>query len=71
MIHSTEFQQQAAAQLVPLRGFDRLANAGMSDDEIAVIRRQFHAESGLSSTDFLENDIGEGEDCTPPSSPLP
>ncbi|KZS90396.1 hypothetical protein SISNIDRAFT_475296 [Sistotremastrum niveocremeum HHB9708] len=54
--------QQAAAQLTPLRGFDRLANAGMSDEEIAVIRRQFHAESGLSSEDFLENDLGEEAD---------
>jgi hypothetical protein len=33
-------------QLTPLRGFDRLAAAGFSPEDIATIRRQFHRSRG-------------------------
>ncbi|OCH91602.1 hypothetical protein OBBRIDRAFT_792077 [Obba rivulosa] len=46
------------AQLKPLRGFDRLAAAGFSEQDIASIRMQFHAHS---AGDYLDQDW-DGED---------
>ena len=43
------------AQIKPLRGFDRLASAGFSDEDILNIRRQFHSRSVadyLSTAEF-------------------
>ena len=34
-------------QIKPLRGFDRLATAGLGPSEIAVLRAQFHGERGF------------------------
>jgi hypothetical protein len=31
-------------QIAPLRGFDRLASAGFSEEDIESMRRQFHAQ---------------------------
>ncbi|KEP51934.1 putative transmembrane protein [Rhizoctonia solani 123E] len=36
--------KQQEPQIAPLRGFDRLASAGFSADDIESMRRQFHAE---------------------------
>ena len=43
------------AQIKPLRGFDRLAAAGFSEDDILNFRRQFHSRSAadyLSTAEF-------------------
>ena len=43
------------AQIKPLRGFDRLASAGFSEEDILNIRRQFHSRSVadyLSTAEF-------------------
>ncbi len=43
------------AQIKPLRGFDRLASAGFSEEDILNIRRQFHSRSVadyLSAAEF-------------------
>ncbi|KAH9980094.1 DUF2407 C-terminal domain-containing protein [Lactifluus volemus] len=42
--------QPQEAQIKPLRGFDRLATAGFSEDDILNFRRQFHSRS---SSDYL------------------
>ncbi|KAI0926974.1 hypothetical protein AcV5_007627 [Taiwanofungus camphoratus] len=47
------------AQLKPLRGFDRLATAGFSEQDIANIRLQFHAHS---AGDYLDQDFENDED---------
>lgn len=49
------------AQLKPLRGFDRLAAAGFSEQDIANIRLQFHTHS---AGDYLDQDFDDQEDCT-------
>jgi carboxylesterase type B len=43
-----------------LRGFDRLAAAGFTAEDIANIRSQFHSQS---SRDFLDQDFTNDEDC--------
>jgi len=48
-----------ATQIKPLRGFDRLAAAGFTEDDIASIRRQFHAHS---AGDYLDRDFTDDED---------
>lgn len=48
------------AQLKPLRGFDRLAAAGFSEQDIANIRLQFHTHS---AGDYLDQDFENDEDC--------
>ena len=48
------------AQLKPLRGFDRLAAAGFSQQDIANIRLQFHTHS---AGDYLDQDFETDEDC--------
>lgn len=48
------------AQLKPLRGFDRLAAAGFSQDDIANIRSQFHANS---AGDYLDHEFSTEEEC--------
>ena len=48
------------AQLKPLRGFDRLAAAGFSEQDIANIRLQFHAHS---AGDYLDQDFESDEEC--------
>ena len=48
------------AQIKPLRGFDRLAAAGFSEEDIATFRRTFH---GQSDGDYLDDDdFGEDQD---------
>ncbi|KAK7681626.1 hypothetical protein QCA50_015359 [Cerrena zonata] len=47
------------AQLKPLRGFDRLAAAGFSEQDIANFRAQFHAHS---SGDYLDQDFTSEDD---------
>lgn len=47
------------AQLKPLRGFDRLAAAGFTAEDIANIRSQFHSQS---SRDFLDQEFTNDED---------
>ncbi|KAI0372334.1 hypothetical protein BV20DRAFT_1042825 [Pilatotrama ljubarskyi] len=47
------------AQLKPLRGFDRLAAAGFSEEDIANIRLQFHAHS---ARDYLDQEFDDQED---------
>ncbi|KAI0712406.1 DUF2407 ubiquitin-like domain-containing protein [Earliella scabrosa] len=47
------------AQLKPLRGFDRLAAAGFSEQDIANIRLQFHAHS---AGDYLDQEYDDQED---------
>ncbi|KAI9464956.1 DUF2407 C-terminal domain-containing protein [Lactarius psammicola] len=47
--------QAQEAQIKPLRGFDRLASAGFSEEDIFNIRRQFHSRSAadyLSTAEF-------------------
>ncbi|KAH7924545.1 hypothetical protein BV22DRAFT_1112770 [Leucogyrophana mollusca] len=45
------------AQLQPLRGFDRLATAGFSEEDIANFRRQFHSQSSANYLDVeFENE---------------
>ncbi|KIJ54915.1 hypothetical protein M422DRAFT_101876, partial [Sphaerobolus stellatus SS14] len=46
-----EIDTVQAAQIRPLRGFDRLQAAGFSEEEIASIRRQFHNESVNQNAD--------------------
>ena len=48
------------AQLKPLRGFDRLAAAGFSEQDIASIRSQFHAHS---AGDYIDQEFATDEDC--------
>jgi hypothetical protein len=36
--------KQQESQIAPLRGFDRLASAGFSAEDIESMRRQFHAQ---------------------------
>ncbi|KIM53458.1 hypothetical protein SCLCIDRAFT_1222777 [Scleroderma citrinum Foug A] len=44
-------------QIQPLRGFDRLATAGFSEEDIANFRRQFHSQSSSNYLDLaFEND---------------
>lgn len=47
------------AQLKPLRGFDRLAAAGFTEQDIANIRMQFHAHS---AGDYLDQEYASDED---------
>ncbi|KAH9891820.1 DUF2407 ubiquitin-like domain-containing protein [Cubamyces lactineus] len=47
------------AQLKPLRGFDRLAAAGFSPEDIASIRLQFHTHSAV---DYLDQEFDDQED---------
>ncbi|OBZ68645.1 DSC E3 ubiquitin ligase complex subunit 3 [Grifola frondosa] len=47
------------AQLKPLRGFDRLAAAGFSEQDIANIRLQFHTHS---AGDYLDQDFENEEE---------
>lgn len=49
------------AQIKPLRGFDRLAAAGFSEEDIASFRRTFHSQT---SGDYLDEEpLGEDQDC--------
>ncbi|KAI8978717.1 DUF2407 ubiquitin-like domain-containing protein [Trametes punicea] len=47
------------AQLKPLRGFDRLAAAGFSEEDIANIRQQFHNHS---ARDYLDQEFDDQEE---------
>ncbi|KAF9222984.1 hypothetical protein BS17DRAFT_707650 [Gyrodon lividus] len=50
-------EKPQVAQLQPLRGFDRLATAGFSEEDIANFRRQFHSQSSSNYLDIeFEND---------------
>ncbi|CAE6428856.1 unnamed protein product [Rhizoctonia solani] len=40
----TDGDKQQESQIAPLRGFDRLASAGFSAEDIESMRRQFHAQ---------------------------
>lgn len=66
--HSIEWHDrnlpQQTAQLKPLRGFDRLAAAGFTEQDIANIRLQFHAHS---SGDYIDQEFtSEEERLYPP-----
>lgn len=54
-----EEEASQSGQIRPLRGFDRLAAAGFSEEDIASIRRQFH-NSGAH--DYLDSEFGEESD---------
>ncbi|EPT05355.1 hypothetical protein FOMPIDRAFT_1111589 [Fomitopsis schrenkii] len=54
-----EETETQTAQLKPLRGFDRLAAAGFSEQDIANIRLQFHAHS---AGDYLDQDFESDEE---------
>ncbi|KAG2125296.1 DUF2407 C-terminal domain-containing protein [Suillus cothurnatus] len=54
-----EEEKPQVAQLQPLRGFDRLAAAGFSEDDIANFRRQFHSQS---SSNYLDIEFENEED---------
>ncbi|KAI5123149.1 hypothetical protein M0805_000852 [Coniferiporia weirii] len=48
------------SQIKPLRGFDRLAAAGFTEDDIANFRRTFHSQT---SGDYLDTEpLGDDED---------
>ncbi|KAH7885475.1 DUF2407 ubiquitin-like domain-containing protein [Phlebopus sp. FC_14] len=50
-------EKPQVAQLQTLRGFDRLATAGFSEEDIANFRRQFHSQSSSNYLDVeFEND---------------
>ena len=56
------------AQIRPLRGFDRLAAAGFSEDDILNFRRQFHSRS---SADYISTaEFPTEEECASPLPPL-
>ncbi|OAX33364.1 hypothetical protein K503DRAFT_869599 [Rhizopogon vinicolor AM-OR11-026] len=55
----SEEEQPLVAQLQPLRGFDRLAAAGFSEEDIANFRRQFHSQS---SSNYLDMEFESEED---------
>ncbi|KAG2138571.1 DUF2407 C-terminal domain-containing protein [Suillus bovinus] len=55
----SEEEKPQVAQLQPLRGFDRLAAAGFSEDDIANFRRQFHSQS---SSNYLDIEFENEED---------
>jgi len=48
------------AQIQPIRGFDRLASVGFSQEDIENIRRQFHSQS---SANYLDHDFETDEEC--------
>ena len=48
-------------QIKPLRGFDRLAAAGFSEEDIANFRRTFHSRSAMNYLDL--EPLGDDEDC--------
>lgn len=58
-VHGLQMLLQKA-QLKPLRGFDRLAAAGFSTEDIASIRAQFHANS---SGDYIDEEFSSEADC--------
>ncbi|KAG6330552.1 hypothetical protein ID866_8535 [Astraeus odoratus] len=45
-------EKPQVAQIQPLRGFDRLATAGFSEEDIANFRRQFHSQSSANYLDI-------------------
>ncbi|KII90664.1 hypothetical protein PLICRDRAFT_697169 [Plicaturopsis crispa FD-325 SS-3] len=51
--------KQQAAQLQPLRGFDRLTAAGFSESDVANFRRQFHSQS---ASNYLDTDFETEEE---------
>ncbi len=66
--HSTYGRTQEA-QIKPLRGFDRLAAAGFSEDDIVNFRRQFHSRS---AADYISTaEFPTEEECASPLPPLP
>ncbi|CAH7686102.1 DUF2407 C-terminal domain-domain-containing protein [Phakopsora pachyrhizi] len=46
----------------PLTGFDRLAEAGFSEEDIEQVRRQFHAEHGMMATHNSNEQVDEDEE---------
>jgi hypothetical protein len=55
------------AQIKPLRGFDRLAAAGFSEDDTLNFRRQFHSRS---SADYISTaEFPTEEECASTRSP--
>ncbi len=60
MLRCLDLRNMQKAQLKPLRGFDRLAAAGFTEQDIANIRSQFHAHS---SGDYLDQEFTNEEDC--------
>ncbi|KAG8935749.1 hypothetical protein FRC02_006558 [Tulasnella sp. 418] len=59
MSGNDEEESVQKTQLTPLRGFDRLVTAGFTEDDIATIRRQFHASRGITEPDPVNDDENE------------
>ncbi|KIK23484.1 hypothetical protein PISMIDRAFT_66500, partial [Pisolithus microcarpus 441] len=52
-----DMESEETPQIQPLKGFDRLATAGFSEEDNANIRRQFHGQSSANYLDLaMEND---------------
>jgi len=49
---TSEDEKEPAAQLKPVRGFDRLAVAGFTEADIASMRRQFHNQTSSNYLDM-------------------
>ncbi|PLW35878.1 hypothetical protein PCASD_12119 [Puccinia coronata f. sp. avenae] len=58
---SSHAADDSSSQTRPLSGFDRLAEAGFSEEDIEQVRRQFHAEHEFltSPTGFVDTDEEE------------
>lgn len=60
VVYFTDLDTQNT-QIKPLRGFDRLAAAGFSEEDIASFRRTFHSQT---SGDYLDEDpLRDDQDC--------
>jgi hypothetical protein len=55
----TEDSNTQTAQIQPIRGFDRLASVGFSQEDIDNFRRQFHSQS---SSNYLDVDFETEEE---------
>ncbi|EFI28165.1 hypothetical protein CC1G_14192 [Coprinopsis cinerea okayama7 len=45
-------EDTTSGQLQPVRGFDRLASVGFTEEDIANFRRQFHSQSSMNYLDM-------------------
>ncbi|KAH8113491.1 hypothetical protein DFH11DRAFT_303829 [Phellopilus nigrolimitatus] len=60
LVHADPRTRHKNAQIRPLWGFNRLAAAGFSEDDIANFRRTFHSQSSGNYIDTQQ--LGEDED---------
>jgi len=51
-----EEEKVQTSQITPLRGFDRLANAGFSPEDIETVRQQFHAVRAVRTSEDREGE---------------